>query len=81
MQDPRYTTFHASDYKGTLFHERKDGVFYLPATTREIWCRPGYQPKREDKGVSLTVNDYTYHSLQYGGKWSKVVNTPFKDDN
>ena len=82
LPDPRFSTVHASDYKGVLFHERRDCNFYLPPTVNEVWCRPGYQPKRPDKGVQLTVNDYPFHPIQYGGsRWPLVVNTPFQTDN
>jgi hypothetical protein len=85
LPDPRFTTVHTSDYKGPLFNEGLDSgtrKFYLPATVNEVWCRPGYQPKRPDKGVKLTVNDYPFHPIQYGGpNWAQVVHTPFKTDN
>ncbi len=82
LPDPRYTTDYASNYKGTLFHSRTDGKFYVPAAVNEQMCRPGYQPKRPDKGYALTVNDYSFHPIQYGGsQWPTVVHTPLETDN
>lgn len=86
LPDPRFTTDYASDYTGPLFH-RGDArgnanTFYLPASVNEHYCRPGYQPKRPNKGVALTVNDYPFHHIQYGGPaWAEVVHTPFHTDN
>lgn len=83
MVDPRFSTVHAYDFNGAPFYEFKKGSpFYLPATVNEVWCKPGYQPKRPNKGIQLTVNDYPFHHIQYGGpKWAEVVNTPFQTDN
>ena len=75
--DPRYTTAYSKNYHGLYFHDRiahnQPATFYLPASVKEVWCRPGYQPKRPDKGYALTINDYYYHQLQYGDSWKKVV--------
>lgn len=82
LPDPRFTTTYAMDYKGPPFRHTGDGTFYLPPTVNEVWCRPGYQSKRPNKGVVLTVNDYPFHHIQYGGPaWAEVVNTPFQTDN
>jgi len=90
LPDPRYTTTYAATYTppgSRWFHERtpdKNGKvnFYLPASTEETWCRPGYQPKREDKGYKLTVNDYPFHPIFHGGSlWPTVVHTPYHTDN
>jgi hypothetical protein len=81
LPDPRFTTNFAFDHQGSWFH-RSTNNFQLPASVNETWCRPGYQPKRDDKGYKLTVNDYPFHSIQYGGPaWSNVVHTPFQTDN
>jgi hypothetical protein len=78
LPDPRFTTAHTSDAK----YNHHPQVFYLPPTVEEKWCRPGYQPKRPDKGFDLTVNDYPFHPIQYGGaNWSQVVHTPFHTNN
>lgn len=82
LPDPRWSTDHAMDHTGSFFHERPYNTIYLPPTVNEVWCRPGYQPKRPNKGTQLTVNDYPFHHIQYGGpKWASVVNTPFQTDN
>lgn len=56
---------------------------YVPAAAHEVWCRPGYQKVKPDKGVKLTVNDYVVgHNIQYGGSgWPNVVHTNMPDDN
>jgi len=80
LPDPRFTTTHTSNYKGRLY--QYGDRMQLPATVAETWCAPGYQPKRPDKGIQLTVNDYPFHPIQYGGpKWAEVVHTPFQTDN
>lgn len=77
-KDPRMATVYASDQKPII----NPNKFYLPKITTEQWCRPGYQPKRLDKGIKLTVNDYPFHNIQYGGPaWAQVVHTPFQTDN
>jgi len=82
IPDPRFTTVHATDFKGPFFYQRIGETFYLPPTVNEVWCRPGYQQKRPNKGIALTVNDYPFHHIQYGGPaWAEVVNTPFKTNN
>ena len=78
LLDPRFTTEH---YRPVAGYGRK-GKFYLPQLVNETWCRPGYQPTRPDKGYDLTVNDYPFHNIQYGGEnWARVVNTPFTTYN
>jgi hypothetical protein len=80
LPDPRFTTAYAGEYKGPLFHQQNN--IYLPASVMERWCEPGYRQKRPDKGIYLTVNDYQYNPIQYGGGlWPNVVYTPFKSDN
>jgi hypothetical protein len=80
LPDPRFTTNYADDYRGVLFHRQRN--MYLPATVKEKWCEPGYQPVRPDKGVKLLINDYTLHSIQYGGsRWPSVVHTDMVTDN
>lgn len=80
LPDPRFTTHYADDYRGVLFHRQCN--LYLPSSVHEKWCEPGYQPKRLDKGVALTVNDYPFHSIQYGGsRWPSVVYTNLITDN
>lgn len=85
--DPRFTTEQNASYAGPLFYS-KLGVgprptVYIPAAAAEVWCNPGYQPKKADKGVALTVNDYVVgHNLVFGGSlWPEVVHTPFITDN
>lgn len=78
LPDPRYTTDYAYTPKCTYFHDlEKEGkaTFYLPASVNERWCRPGYQPKRPDKGIALTINDYYWHQNRYGDSWSNVAYT------
>lgn len=78
--DPRFTTDYSDNYKGELFFRQRR--FLLPVSTQEKFCNPGYQPKREDKGYALTVNDYPFHDIHYGGPmWSQYVHTPFKTWN
>ncbi len=80
LQDPRFTTAYSDNYRGPLFFRQNN--FYLPVAVSEEWCEPGYQPVRKDKGYSLTVNDYPFHSIQYGGPmWSQYVHTPLKTYN
>lgn len=80
LPDPRYITNYSDNYKGPLFF--RQNKFYMPAAAYEKYCNPGYQPTRKDKGYSLTVNDYPFHDIQYGGPmWSKYVHTPFKTEN
>ena len=78
LPDPRLSTVYACD----VDEPELGKVFYLPVSTKEEWCMPGYQKKRPDKGYALTVNDYPFHPIEYGGKsWSQVVHTPFQTDN
>lgn len=80
LPDPRFTTYYAEDYRGVLFHRQR--CMYLPSSVYEKWCEPGYQPKRPDKGFALTVNDYPFHPIQYGGsRWPVVVHTDLITDN
>jgi len=85
--DPRFTTEHTATYTGKMFYREAETnplpTVYIPAATQEVWCMPGYQPKRKDKGVALTVNDYVIgHNLRYGGSnWPSVVYTDMPDDN
>ena len=83
LPDPRFSTVYADDYKGVLFYNQPcPQNFLMPASAYEKWCEPGYQPKRPDKGVALTVNDYPFHPIQYGGsRWPLVVYTNLVDDN
>lgn len=81
LPDPRYTTNY-SDYdtsKGEFFF--RQNRFLLPMSTQEVFCNPGYQPKKEDKGYALTYNDYTFQNINYGPSWSQYVHTPFKTEN
>jgi len=92
-RDPRFTTVYEVDRtlaprRGRMLTSPTPSDSYLeevkmmPASAYETWCEPGYQPKRPDKGISLTVNDYPFHNIQYGGpSWAGVVNTPFKTYN
>lgn len=80
LPDPRFQTVYAADYRGVLYHRQRR--MRIPLVTKERWCEPGYQPKRLDKGVMLTVNDYPFHYIHYGGpNWSKVVYTDEPDYN
>lgn len=80
LRDPRFTTEYNSDFIGHRF-EHCD-KFYLPAYAIEKWCEPGYQPVRENKGYDLTVNDYPFHEIHYGGpEWAKFVYTNKPDRN
>lgn len=92
MVDPRYTTSYADRYQGPAFYTQlrpnetfnsnAKPRFLLPASVEEKWCEPGYQPKRLDAGIALTVNDYPFHPLKYGGSnWPYVVHTPYIEDN
>ena len=87
LTDPRFTTEHNITYAGKMFYREFGSdplpTVYIPSSTQEVWCRPGYQPKKVDKGVKLTVNDYVVgHNLQYGGSlWPSVVHTTVPDDN
>jgi hypothetical protein len=92
MIDPRYLTTYADRYEGPNFYSqlKSSGIqnsnskpkFLLPASVNEKWCEPGYQPKRLDAGYALTVNDYPFHPIKYGGSnWPYVVHTPFIEDN
>lgn len=84
LPDPRFTTNYRSNYKGELFwrDSKTPQTLYIPAFALEQWCEPGYQPQRPNKGVKLTVNDYPFHPIQYGGGlWPTVVYTPFKTPN
>lgn len=80
MTDPRFTTERASDFSGSYYNRNMQ--FLLPAAAMEKWCEPGYQPKREDKGYVVAVNNYPFHNIHYGGsRWPEVVVTPFTTDN
>jgi hypothetical protein len=80
LPDPRFSTLYNAEYKGLLF--QRQNTLFVPAFALEKWCEPGYQPKKPDKGFSLTVNDYTFHNINYGGgMWPTVVHTPFKSPN
>ena len=86
LLDPRFSTAHAAAKTKMFYTKTGSGplpVVYIPSAANEVWCEPGYQPKRPDKGVSLTVNDYTVgRNLQHGGSlWPSVVHTKFPDDN
>lgn len=79
MMDPRFTTNYSDNFQGTFsFRSNK---FYMPAGVNEKWCEPGYQPKRQDKGFSLTINDYPFTYNYYGPSWANYVHTPFKTPN
>ena len=85
--DPRFTTQYAADYSGTWMYEREkrgDLKFILPASVTEKWCEPGYQPKRPNKGIALTMNDYPFHYVQHTtarGLWGNYVYPPTTDLN
>ena len=83
LQDPRYTTSYAYQYRGPLFHRQDDcnnilPHFLLPASTMEKWCRPGYQPERPNKGSLLLINYYPYHPIEYDKTWSSEVYSPLE---
>ena len=79
LPDPRFTTAYSDNYKGPLFF--RQNTFLLPSSVNEVFCEPGYQPKKIDKGYALTYNDYTFHNINYGPWWSDYVHTPFKTRN
>lgn len=83
LPDPRFLTDYRTDFKGPPYYTHvRNGHITLPSVVGEIWCRPGYQPTRLNKGVELTVNDYPFHPIQYGGSlWPSVVYTTMPDDN
>ena len=83
LPDPRFNTTYRVDFKGTPYYtHQRSGYIVMPSFVYEKWCRPGYQPVRPDKGYDLTVNDYTFHNIQYGGSlWPTVVYTDMPDDN
>lgn len=85
LPDPRFTTEYRSDHKGELFWKkasRQQSTVSIPAFALEKWCEPGYQPQRPNKGVKLTVNDYPFHNIQYGGGlWPEVVYTDLDTPN
>lgn len=82
LKDPRFTTEYSADYNGTLYFRQNPQVVSIPAFALEEWCEPGYQPKQPNKGYTLTVNDYTFHNIKYGGGlWPNVVYTPFDSPN
>lgn len=81
LPDPRFTTRYEQDHRGPWFHQNRGcsplPTLTLPSSTQEVWCEPGYQSKRPNKGVMLTVNDYPFHPIQYTGSlWPSVVHTP-----
>jgi len=72
MQDPRFTTKYSDNYQGPFFF--RQNTFLLPSSVNEVYCRPGYQPVRPNKGVELTVNDYPFQAINYGGGlWKNYV--------
>ena len=73
--DPRWNTNYEYAYTGPLFQERKDRLFFLPASVNERWCRPGYQPERPNKGIALLINANAYHQNQYGPSWQRASYT------
>lgn len=80
LPDPRYQTKYSDSYVGPLFFLQKKMI--IPSSTQEVWCEPGYQPKRDPKGFDVTINDYTFTDMYYGGpNWDKVVHTPYKSYN
>lgn len=79
VPDPRFTTQYSDNYKGPLFFRQRQ--FYLPVSTQEKWCEPGYMPKKQDKGYALTYNDYTFQNINYGPSWAPYVHTPFLTEN
>jgi hypothetical protein len=85
LLDPRFNTMYVNNYNGPLFYQNAREplpTLQVPAFAVEQWCEPGYQPKRPNKGVMLTVNDYTFHNIEYGGGlWPSVVYTPFHTPN
>ena len=74
LMDPRWNTDYAYEYKGPLFQDGKS-TFLLPQTINEKWCRPGYQPKRPDKGIDLLITNYYFHQNRYGDSWKNVTYT------
>ena len=83
LPDPRFATTYRADFKGRPYNTHvRAGYITLPSVVGELWCRPGYQPTRLNKGYELTVNDYPFHSIQYGGSlWPTVVYTDLVTDN
>ena len=87
LPDPRFATTYRIDYKGAPYYthftnDPRTARITLPSVIGEVWCRPGYQPTRLNKGYELTVNDYPFHSIQYGGSlWPNVVYTDLVSDN
>lgn len=79
MTDPRFTTKYSDQPDGPFFFRQHR--FLLPPTVYEQYCEPGYQPRRQDKGFDVTVNDYPFQNINYGGLWSNYVHTPFKTYN
>ncbi|HMP28156.1 MAG TPA: hypothetical protein PKD85_01065 [Saprospiraceae bacterium] len=85
LPDPRFETLYSSNYKGPLFWKnasQQPSTVSIPSFALEKWCEPGYQPTRPNKGVKLTVNDYPFHNIQYGGGlWPTVVYTDLDTPN
>ena len=83
LPDPRFNTVYRADFRGRPFYTHiSNGHVTMPSFAYERWIRPGYQPVRPNKGYELTVNDYTFHNIMYGGSlWPTVVHTTMPDDN
>lgn len=81
MQDPRFTTvFNYQQVTPETVRDGLDGII-VPAVIFEQVCRPGYYPRRPDKGTMLTVNNYGIQPVQLaGGNWARQVYTPFPDE-
>ena len=77
MQDPRFITFYAADYKGQPYFG--GGRTIVPDyAVEQNCCMPGYQPTRPDKGWKLSVTDYPFHNIQMqNGLWPEF--TPSRD--
>lgn len=85
LRDPRFQTRYASSDPHIMYFRNVaagERTLSMPPFVEENWCEPGYQPQRRDKGYALTVNDYPFHDIFYGGGlWPQYVITPLVSDN
>lgn len=83
MQDPRFNTVFESRIRSEnlpvtnisrqqYLNELNRQI--VPASAYEVWCMPGYQPVRPNKGYVFSVDDYPFSPVKNcGGLWPQYV--------